>query len=141
MSTYLSSELRRRLSEVDKRRCAYCHTSQVNTGQPLTVDHILPQAQGGATIFENLCFACRRCNEFKGSRITAQDPLTGETVALYHPRRNIWREHFDWSSSGAELVGLTTIGRATIVALNMNNPLIVAVRRRWVSVGWHPPPE
>ena len=105
----------------------------------MTVDHIVPQAQGGETVFENLCFACRRCNEFKGSTITAQDPLTAETVLLFHPRRNVWQEHFSWDPSGAELVGLTATGRATIVALNMNNPLIVAVRRRWVSVGWHPP--
>ena len=31
------------------------------------------------------------------------------------------------------------LGRATIVALNMNNAVIVYARRRWVSVGWHPP--
>jgi hypothetical protein len=46
-----------------------------------------------------------------------------------------------WDESGALLVGLTSIGRATIIALNMNNPVIVAVRHRWVSVGWHPPDE
>lgn len=139
MSTYLSTELRERLLEADNRHCAYCHTSQANTGQPMTVDHIVPQAQGGETAFENLCFACRRCNEFKGSSITAQDPLIGEIVPLFHPRRDSWRDHFTWDASGAELIGLTATGRATIIALNMNNPLIVAVRRRWVSVGWHPP--
>jgi hypothetical protein len=32
-----------------------------------------------------------------------------------------------------------TVARATIVALNRNNPIIVDVRRYWVSVGWHPP--
>ena len=36
-------------------------------------------------------------------------------------------------------MGLTAVGRATIVALNMNNAVIVYARRRWVSVGWHPP--
>lgn len=105
----------------------------------MTVDHIVPQAQGGETTFENLCFACRRCNEFKGSTISAQDPLTGEMVALFHPREQTWTNHFQWDESRALLVGVTAIGRATIVALNMNNPEIVDVRRRWVSVGWHPP--
>lgn len=141
MSTYLSAELRDRLLEADNRHCAYCHTSQANTGQPMTVDHIIPQAQGGETAFENLCFACRRCNEFKGSRLSGPDPLTGETVPLFHPRRDGWGDHFAWDASGVELVGLTATGRATIIALNMNNPLIMAVRRRWVSVGWHPPQE
>jgi len=37
------------------------------------------------------------------------------------------------------VVGLTAIGRATIVALKMNNEVIVDARRRWVSAGWHPP--
>jgi hypothetical protein len=37
------------------------------------------------------------------------------------------------------IVATTPAGRATVVALNMNNPVIVEVRRRWVSVGWHPP--
>jgi hypothetical protein len=37
------------------------------------------------------------------------------------------------------LMGLTAIGRATIIALNIHNEVIVDARRRWVSVGWHPP--
>ena len=137
--SYLSTDLRVRLLEADNRHCAYCYTTEVNTGQPMTVDHVEPQTQGGETTFENLCFACRRCNEFKGSAASAQDPLTGETVALFHPRRQTWVDHFRWDESGALLIGLTAVGRATIVALNMNNSVIVDARRRWVSVGWHPP--
>jgi hypothetical protein len=136
---YLPPDLRNRLLEADNHHCAYCYTAEANTGQPMTVDHIVPQAQGGETTFENLCFACRRCNEFKGSATSAQDPLTGETVTLFHPREQTWTDHFRWDESGTLLVGLTAVGRATVVALNMNNSVIVDVRRRWVSVGWHPP--
>lgn len=135
----LSAKLRGRLIEADNHHCAYCYTTEANTGQPMTIDHIIPQAQGGETVFENLCFACRRCNEYKGSATTAQDPLTGETIRLFQPRQQQWPDHFQWDESGAMLIGLTATGRATIVALNINNPLIVDVRRRWVSVGWHPP--
>jgi len=139
MSThYLPANLREQLLAADDRRCAYCHTTEANSGQPMTVDHIVPQAQGGPTTFDNLCFACRRCNEFKGSAITACDPLTGEVVPLFHPRTRTWSEHFAWDPSGARVVGLTAIGRATVVALNMNNAAIVNARHRWVSVGWHP---
>lgn len=137
----LATDLRQRLLEADNRHCVYCYTMEANTGQPMTVDHIIPQAQGGETVFENLCFACRRCNEFKGSTTRAQDPLTGETVTLFHPRRQKWADHFQWDETGILLIGLTTIGRATIVALNRNNSVIVDARRRWVSVGWHPPPD
>jgi hypothetical protein len=137
--SYLPADLHDRLLEADDHRCAYCHTSEANTGQPMMVDHIHPQAQGGETAFENLCFACRRCNEFKGSAVRAQDPLTGETVPLFHPRQQLWADHFQWDESGTRLLGLTAVGRATIIALNMNNATILYARQRWVSVGWHPP--
>jgi 5-methylcytosine-specific restriction endonuclease McrA len=47
MSTYLPAEWRQQLVEADDRRCAYCQTTEVNTGQPMVVDHIIPEAQGG----------------------------------------------------------------------------------------------
>lgn len=137
--SYLPQALRDGLFELDNRHCAYCHTTEANTGQPMTVDHIIPQARGGETALENLCFACRRCNEFKGSAISATDPLTGETEALFHPRRHSWTDHFGWDESGTIIEGLTAVGRVTIIALRMNNPVIVEVRRRWVGIGWHPP--
>lgn len=137
--SYLPTHLREQLLEIDNRHCAYCYTTEANTGQPMTVDHIIPHAQGGETSFDNLCFACRRCNEFKGSNTRVQDPLTEETVHLFHPRQQHWPEHFRWDETGTLVIGLTAIGRATIVALNINNPVIVDARRRWVSVGWHPP--
>lgn len=62
-------------------------------------------------------------------------------MALFHPRQQDWANHFGWDETGTLLIGLTAIGRATIVALNMNNPVIVDVRRRWVSVSWHPPAD
>ncbi len=139
MSTYLSSDLRKQLREKDKSRCAYCLTSEQNTGQSMTVDHIIPISAGGSATFENLCLACRNCNEFKGSQTTARDPLTYKILPLFHPRRHNWSDHFVWDESGVYIKGLTATGRATITALNMNNPVIAAARRRWISVGWHPP--
>lgn len=139
MSNYLQAELRQRLLDADDHCCAYCRTTQANSGQPMVVDHIVPQSQGGETSFENLCFSCRRCNEFKGAVVQAEDPLTGELVSLYQPRRQIWDEHFAWDASGIHLIGLTAVGRITILVLRINNEVIVNARRRWVSAGWHPP--
>jgi len=39
------------------------------------------------------------------------------------------------------LAELENLCRATVTALNLNHPLIVESRRRWVAVGWHPPSE
>jgi len=105
----------------------------------MTYDHILPVSKGGETSFENVCLACRSCNEFKSDSTNAVDSLTGETMPLFNPRLQRWNQHFVWSSDGTRVEGITAIGRATVVRLRMNNPVIVVARRRWVISGWHPP--
>jgi hypothetical protein len=67
--------------------------------------------------------------------------LTGEIVPLFNPRQQRWSEHFAWSADGTQITGLTIIGRATVVALQMNNATIIPARRRWAAAGWHPPAE
>ena len=131
--------LRQRLVAEFRNRCAYCHTLTSITGARLVIDHIIPETASGQTVRENLCVACHSCNEFKGAQVEAQDPLTGRRVHLFHPRQQLWSEHFSWSEDGTKIIGLTLAGRATVVALNMNHPTIVEARRRWARVGWHPP--
>jgi len=138
---HISASLRRKLAEESRHRCGYCLTTEANTGIPMTVDHIIPRAKGGKTTLANLWLACYRCNEFKGARTQAEDPLTGENAPLFNPRTQVWTEHFAWSADGTQIIGLTAVGRATVVALHMNDALRVTVRRRWVSVGWHPPKD
>lgn len=139
MSVYISVELRQLLEEADDGQCVYCQTTEHNSGQALTIDHCTPRAKGGETTFANCCRACRRCNEAKSDQLIAIDPLTAEYVPLYHPRQQRWSEHFVWDQHGTRLLGLTSVGRATIIALDMNNELIVFARQRWVNAGWHPP--
>lgn len=138
MAVYLSKTLRQRLENVDDHRCAYCRTPQANSGNPMVVDHLHPRSKSGATIFENLCFACYRCNLFKGAQTRAIDPLTGETFPLFSPRRDFWAEHFIWDEASLQILGLTAVGRTTINALRMNNAVIVDARRNWVRLGWRP---
>ena len=137
----LPAKLRRRVAVQAGHRCGYCLTSERLTGIRLTIDHIIPLAAGGVNEEHNLWLACRACNEFKGKQTRAQDPESGETVPLFNPREQVWREHFAWSEGGSEIAGLTPTGRATVVALQLNHDLIVYVRRRWLKVGWHPPME
>jgi hypothetical protein len=139
MSAYLTTELRQQLIAADDHRCAYCQTTQANSGYPMVVDHVIPRSKEGETEFDNLCFACHRCNEFKGSTTVLVDPLSGEMAPLFHPRRHVWAEHFVWDVTSIRIVSLTAIGRVTVIALNMNNEVILDARRNWVSVGWHPP--
>jgi HNH endonuclease len=105
----------------------------------MTFDHIFPRAKGGETTFDNLCLACRSCNEFKSNTTEAIDETTEKAVNLFNPRYQDWQSHFEWSTDGTEILGKTETGRVTVLVLQMNNLVIIAARRRWVSVGWHPP--
>lgn len=141
MSTYIPVGLQARLRKHFADRCGYCQTAERLTVSIFEIEHIIPLAAGGETIFENLCLACPSCNRYKGTRRAAQDPLTGEEVALFHPHQQIWREHFSWAKDGTDLIGLTRVGRATIAALKINRPQMIQVRRLWVMLGEHPPLE
>jgi 5-methylcytosine-specific restriction endonuclease McrA len=46
--------LRRRLTNQTGDRCGYCLTPSTVTGTPLVVDHLIPEAFGGATEEVNL---------------------------------------------------------------------------------------
>lgn len=137
--TYISRELRQRVADAAKHRCGYCQTQEAVIGMPLEIEHITPEVAGGTSDEENLWLACPRCNRYKGMQIGFIDEITGEQAPLFHPRQQRWSEHFAWEQDGLYIVGLTPTGRATVTALQMNNPFVVYSRRVWISWGWHPP--
>jgi hypothetical protein len=141
MSTYISTKLRQQVRTDAGRGCGYCLSSEILTGIPLEIEHIIPEARGGLTERENLWLACHSCNKFKSDRIRAEDPLTKEIIPLFNPRTQNWHEHFRWNLDGALIIGLTPCGRATVEALQMNNDYVVEARRFWVLAGLHPPVE
>jgi 5-methylcytosine-specific restriction endonuclease McrA len=49
----------------DNYTCQYCGR---NSGEKLTIDHVLPRSLGGRTIWENVVSACRACNLKKGNK-------------------------------------------------------------------------
>ena len=138
---YIPVDLRIQVEQADRGRCCYCLTQEINSGIALSFDHILPLSKGGATSFDNLCLACRSCNEFKSDQVEEGDPLTGGIVPLFHPRQQNWDNHFVWSEDGTRVEGTTGVGRATVLALQLNHATICAARRRWVASGWHPPDQ
>jgi hypothetical protein len=141
MSDHRSSILRQQVHQRAKAQCEYCQTTELLTGFALEIDHIIPQALGGESTLDNLCLACRRCNAHKAYRQQVVDSQSKQLVALFNPRQQFWSDHFVWSDEGTHIKGLTTEGRATIEALQMNDPLIVRSRGLWVSAGWHPPDD
>lgn len=138
---YIPKALRERVAAQAEYRCGYCQTQEEVVGMALEIDHLIPRAQQGATDEVNLWLACSTCNDTKNDRISATDPLTGEAVALFNPRQQAWREHFNWSAEGDRIIGMSGTGRATVAALNLNRFHLVRSRRIWVKAGVHPPKD
>jgi hypothetical protein len=93
------------------------------------IDHIIPRSRGGETDISNLALTCPHCNAHKWNAADGPDPETGETVALFHPRQDEWRDHFAWSATRpGELIGKTASGRVTIHALRINDADMIALR-------------
>ncbi len=57
-------EVREYLLNKWERKCAYCQVENV----PLQVEHIQPKAKGGSNRISNLCLACEKCNQKKGTQ-------------------------------------------------------------------------
>jgi hypothetical protein len=139
VSVYIPVELQRRIRSHFDNSCAYCRTAESLTVTSFEFEHIFPRSGGGETIFKNLCLACPSCNRYKASKQTAVDPLTSQEVGLFHPHFQLWSDEFAWSEDATAIVGLTQVGRATILALKMNRSQMTRVRRMWVKLGEHPP--
>jgi len=135
ISIALRAEVRSRANGL----CEYCHSSELVSGHYFEVDHVMPESKGGQIHLDNLALACRSCNLHKADRVDGRDPNTGQLVKLFNPRLQRWQDHFAWSNDGAQVMPLTPVRRATIVALNMNDLLVVSARAIWVTAGKHPP--
>jgi hypothetical protein len=118
-------------------RCEYCRLSQLGQEAAFHIDHVVPRAVGGPTTADNLALACVSCSLRKWARQTAPDPESEMDVPLFNPRTQIWDEHFCWQEE--KIVPLSPTGRATVAALAMNRPLIVAIRQEETARGRHPP--
>jgi hypothetical protein len=129
-------ELEREVWRRANATCEYCQMPQVFYRSRFQIDHIIARQHGGATTLDNLALSCFRCNVYKGPNIASLDPVTGSLTRLFHPRRDDWQEHFTWQ--GAELLGQTAVGRATIAILAINHPDVVAVRRSLIAEGVFP---
>lgn len=119
--------LRQQIVAQAGNRCEYCQRSQGDSSIPLEIEHVIARQHRGLTELQNLCLACADCNQFKGPNIAGLDPSSGELTRLFHPRIDIWEEHFRWDQF--QLTGLTSIGRTTVYVLNINEPERVALRK------------
>jgi hypothetical protein len=137
----MSEAARQFVARVELRsggRCEYCRMHQALQGATFHVEHVHPESRGGKTDLENLAWCCPSCNLHKSDRSEALDPETDVLAPLFHPRRQIWSQHFQWQ--GYVLVGKTPVGRATIAAFALNHPRRLRIRQAEERFGLFPPP-
>lgn len=137
--TYVPVALQRLITDRANGQCEYCRCLISFHSDPFAVEHIVPESKGGTTEPENLAWSFLGCNSFKGAFLTGLDPVSEKEVALYHPRNQVWAEHFAWSLDTAEVVGITATGRATVLRLRLNRPGFVNLRAALNQFGVHPP--
>ena len=112
-------------------RCEYCRLPQEVYDLTFYVEHIIARQHQRNDDPSNLALACDRCNLHKGTNLVTIDPETGEQINLFDPRTDSWDEHFTFL--GAEILGLTATGRATVRLLTMNAERRLLLRKRLLS--------
>jgi hypothetical protein len=115
----IDAATRRLVRERAGNRCEYCGLFQADlTFAAFHIEHIIARKHSGSDDPDNLALACYHCNWHKGTNLTGIDPETNAIVPLFHPRRDVWHEHFTMREM--LIVGLTPTGRTTVRVLNMN---------------------
>lgn len=117
----MNSAIRAHVRERAGHRCEFCGLPEER--EPFFtfhIEHIIPRQHGGTDEFENLALSCYHCNLHKGTNLTMIDPETGELTGLFHPRIQLWREHF--TQNGSVISGTSRTGRVTVALLKMNAP-------------------
>ncbi len=119
--------------------CEYCRLPTRGQVATFPIDHIVPKSAGGTTDPANLALTCPHCNAHKGASTEAVDPDSGAPARLFHPRQDDWGGHFRWSPAAfGLLLGATPVGRATVLALDINAPDMVQMRQLLARAGLFP---
>jgi len=133
MLSYIPEKLRRMVYERANGLCEYCLIPDTVVLAAHGLDHIIPKKHGGQTESGNLALSCSLCNKHKGTDLASLDPVTAKVVALYHPRREQWADHFQLNH--AQLIALTAIGRVTIRLLQLNKRSRIEERKLLIETG------
>jgi HNH endonuclease len=140
-SDRVSESLKRVVATRSKGYCEYCRCPEDFATERFTVEHIKPRQAGGETVLDNLAWSCFGCNGHKHAKTHGLDPETGERTPFYHPRQQLWSNHFGWSDDFTTVIGKTPCGRTTITALHLNRVGVMNLRRLLAGAGLHPPEE
>ncbi|MCD4684682.1 MAG: HNH endonuclease [Anaerolineae bacterium] len=134
--SYVPDELRRQIHTRAQGRCEYCLIHEQFTMKTHEVDHVVAEKHGGPTEDANLCLSCFDCNRHKGSDLCSLDTVSSAVVTLFHPRHDVWSDHF--RLNGGFIEPLTPKGRVSARLLRMNTPERIAERARLKRLNRYP---
>ncbi|MHB8971774.1 MAG: HNH endonuclease [Pirellulaceae bacterium] len=83
---------RRNIYKRDRYTCQYCGRQPAL--EDLTIDHVVPRAQGGVSSWGNCVLACFACNKHKADRTPEQARMRLRCT----PQRPTWRPLYSWHS-------------------------------------------
>jgi hypothetical protein len=135
----MTKATKKAVQERAKHCCEYCLSQSNFSADTFVIEHLIPLVKGGTNDLKNLALSCQRCNNHKFTATRAIDTVTGLIIPLYHPRIDVWEQHFQWSDDFTELLGISPIGRATVERLQLNRQGLINLRQVFVQVGLHPP--
>jgi 5-methylcytosine-specific restriction endonuclease McrA len=118
MKSYISTSLRRLVTERAHNLCEYCLFPQAAAFFSFEIEHIIAEKHGGNSKPDNLALSCPCCNRFKGTDIGSIDPETDKLTPFFNPRIQEWTDHFQICKS--EIIPLTAEGRVTAKILQFN---------------------
>jgi HNH endonuclease len=117
MTTHVPADLRRLVASRAIYLCEYCLVHESDTYLGCQVDHSISEKHGGATVAENLAYACTFCNRAKGSDIGSLTSANDFT-RFFNPRIDRWADHFILRDE--EIAPLSAIGEVTARILGFN---------------------
>ncbi len=133
MAEDISLDMRELVARRAGNRCEYCLLPQRAALHRHEPDHIIPRQHGGTSESQNLAQACLRCNRLKGPNVGSFDPQTALLTPFFHPRTQIWSEHFRFESG--VIHPLTPEARVTVAILRLNDPERIVERQQLYRAG------
>ena len=110
-----------------QRACGYCGVTEITVGGELTLDHYRPRAAGGSDDWDNLVYACVRCNQYKGDFWPDSTDLA-DARRILHPGVDDIAGHVVTDENTGYLHGLTPTGVFHIALLRLNRSQLVTHR-------------
>jgi hypothetical protein len=139
MSNNSIQSLRKLVAERGYHVCEYCLIHEDDVFWGFEMDHIISRKHGGLTVLDNLAWTCACCNRNKGTDIGT---LAGEPprfTRLFHPRQDVWSEHFVLQQ--IEIESLSDVGAGTAKLFKLNDDTRLKERHNLKLAGRYPTVE